>query len=438
MKGRFSTYMLTSMADTWDVFVGELKRVFRDPEVLLIFVVAGLAYPFIYNLIYYKNVIEDVPVAVVDMCGTEDSRAFIFNWDATPEVKVVYACATMEEAEHLLKAQKIHGILYIPADYSVTLASGMETAHISVYVDMSSFLYIKNVYLSANLVALEEMNRIQVDRYEAMNMGEQMSWALVQGVRYDDISLFNPTAGYGTFLVPAVLILILHQTLLFGICVLCGTAIEENSEVFLLPGKKRRYSVLRIILGRSAAYLTLYMAIGAFDLLVVPRIFNLPHIGLNWDIIRMMLPFLLATIYMSMSIGIFLKEREMGMVTLLFTSLIFIFISGISWPFEAMPHFWQVAAKTIPATLGINAYIHLNSMGATLSTIADEYYGLWIQAGAYFLLCTLIYLIRSRIHERNAVRLERIAALRKVVKAKHQAVTLMERRNGARQAEHKE
>ena len=433
MKHRFSSYIITSLIDVWNIFVGELRRVFKDPGVMILFFLAGLAYPFIYNLMYYKNVIQEVPVAVVDMCGSQQSRDFIRKWDATPEVQVVYACTTMEEAEHLLRAQKVHGILYIPVDYSAALASGLDAAKISLYADMSSFLYMKNVYLSANMVAVNEMNRIQVERYEAMNMGEQMSWALVQGVQYDDVSIFNPTAGYGSFLVPAVLVLILHQTLLFGICMLCGTAREENSEVFLLPGKKRRYSVLRIITGRSAAYFVIYMAIGAFDLLVVPRIFHLPHLANPWDIVRMLAPFLLGTIYLAMAIGSFLKEREMGMVTLLFTSLILIFLSGVSWPFEAMPRFWQIVAKCLPSTWGVNTYVRLNTMGANISTLIDDYNKMWLIAGAYFLICVLIYLVRSRLHERQAVKMERIANLRRMARARQRAEQVKQRAEEVKQ-----
>ena len=57
--------------------------------------------------------------------------------------------------------------------------------------------------------------------------------------------------------------LILHQTLFFGICMLGGTAREENKELFLLPGRRRGYSVLRITIGRSAAYFLIYYALGA-------------------------------------------------------------------------------------------------------------------------------------------------------------------------------
>ncbi|MCR4664558.1 MAG: ABC transporter permease [Paludibacteraceae bacterium] len=382
---------LTRLHDTWRVYVHELRRVFRDSGVMLIFFVAGLAYPILYNIIYIKNIVRDVEVAVVDMSASQSSREFVFRFDATPEVCVSHTCATMDEAKALLKSQKVHGILYIPADYETVLVTGLETAHISLYCDMSSFLYMKNVYTAANMVMLDYMNRIQVDRYEAVNIGEEMSWALVQAVPFEAVALFNPSGGYGSFLVPAILVLIVFQTLFFGINMLHGTAREENTEVYILPGRKRRASVFRLLVGRGAAYFVLYMAIGAFGMILVPVIFDLPHLALVGDMLRFMVPFLLASVYFSIFLASFQRERETGMVTMLFSSLIFFFVSGFSWPWESMNPYWKAFGYILPSTWGMHGYLHMQSMGATLATTAREYNMLWLLALIYFLACVLLY-----------------------------------------------
>lgn len=392
---RWIDELLTRLGDTWRVYVLELRRIFRDSGVMLIFFVAGLAYPVIYNLIYVRNVVENVEVAVVDMSCSPASREFVYRFDAAPEVQVTHTCATMEEAQALLKAQKIHGILYIPADYESILLTGLETAHISLYCDMSSFLYMKNVLTAANMVMLDYMNNIQIDRYEAMNIGEEMSWALVQSVPFKAVPLFNPTGGYGTFLVPPILALIVHQTLFFGINMLQGTAREENTEVFILPGRRRRASVFRLLIGRGAAYFVIYMAIASFGMILIPIIFDLPHLAAVGDVLRFMVPFLLSTIYFSIFLGSFQKERETGMVTMLFSSLIFFFISGVSWPWESMNPFWRGIGYLFPSTWGMHGYIHLQSMGATLETTAREYRMLWVLTAFYFGACALLYAYRA-------------------------------------------
>ena len=126
-------------------FVSELQRIFRDPGVMVIFIVATLAYPLIYKALYWNEQITDVPVAVVDLSNSPQSRSFLDRWNASPDIRLTYSCTSMAEAEQLLREQKVHGIVYFPHDFARQLGDPLGKAHISLYCDMSSFLYMKAI-----------------------------------------------------------------------------------------------------------------------------------------------------------------------------------------------------------------------------------------------------------------------------------------------------
>jgi ABC-2 type transport system permease protein len=294
--------------------------------------------------------------------------------------------ALMAEAEQLLRDQEVHGIIYFPRDFANQLADPLGQAHISLYCDMSSFLYMKAIYLSCNQVMLESMRNIQIDRYEQMGIGKEFAWSLVQDAPYHETALFTPTGGYGSFLIPAVLVLILHQTLFFGICMLGGTAREENQENF----------GIRNLIGRSLAYFLIYYALAAILLGFYPRLFGIPHIGDIGDILLLMVPYILAVIFFSLCVSVFIRNRESGLVLLISSSLIFLFMAGISWPKEMIPTPWWYIACCIPYTFGSHAFIHINSMGASLATTSAEYIGLCIQAMLYFCLACVLFTIRRK------------------------------------------
>ena len=376
-------------------FVTELQRIFRDPGVTVIFIVATLAYPLIYKALYWNEQITDVPVAVVDMSNSPESRAFLHKWNAAPDIRLTHTCSSMAEAEQLLRDQKVHGIIYFPRDFEKQLADPLGQAHISLYCDMSSFLYMKAIYLSCNQVMLESMRNIQIDRYEQMGMDKEFAWALVQDAPYSETALFTPTGGYGSFLIPAVLVLILHQTLLFGICMLGGTAREENDENYSFSS----------LLGRAGACFIIYFALAAILLGFLPRLFDIPHIGAIDDVLLLIVPYLLAVIFFSLCVSVFIRNRESGLVLLISTSLIFLFMAGISWPKEMIPEAWRYLSYFIPYTWGAHAFIHINSMGASLihtngftASVAPEFISLWILAAGYFLLaCGLFYVRKKRV-----------------------------------------
>ena len=366
----------------WQNFVDEIKRIFRDPGVVLIFIVATLIYPLIYKTIYWNEQITDVPVAVVDLSNSSESRAFLHKWNATPDVKLCYQCTSMAEAEQLLRDQKVHGIIYIPRDFASQLADPFGKAHISLYCDMSSFLYMKAIYLSCNQLMLESMRTVQIDRYQQMGIDKEFAWALVQDAPYTETALFTPTGGYGSFLIPAVLVMILHQTLFFGICMLGGTAREENID---------RYS-FRSLFGRAGAYFVVYYTLAAIVLGFYPRLLDIPHIGSIGDILLFNVPLILSIIFFSLCVSVFIRNRESGLVLLISSSLIFLFMAGISWPKEMIPDPWWYLACCIPYTWGAHGFIHMNSMGASLAITGNEYIALWILTGVYMLIaCGLFY-----------------------------------------------
>ena len=388
------------------VFPHELKRIFTDPGVIVIFIVATLVYPLLYKAIYWNEQITDLPVAVVDLSQSAESRTFLHHWNASPDIRLTHTCNSIAEAEQLLREQKVHGIVYFPRDFASQLADPLGQAHISLYCDMSSFLYMKAIYLSCNQVMLESMRNIQIDRYESMGYGREFSWALVQDAPYTETALYNPTGGYGSFLIPAVLVLILHQTLLFGICMLAGTARDDDKVLYRVLGKGRVAGVLRLILGRAAAYFTIYYALAAILLGLLPRLFDIPHIGDIGDILRFIVPYILACIFFSMTVSVFIRNRESGLVLLISTSLIFLFMAGISWPKEMMPAAWRYLSYFIPYTWGAHGFIHINSMGATLWSTRNEYISLWILSGGYFLAtCVITYFagIRKEKEQTEAV-----------------------------------
>ncbi len=366
-------------------FVNELRRIFRDPGVTVIFIVATLAYPLIYKALYWNEQITNVPVAVVDLSNSPQSREFLHQWNATPDIRLTHTCVSMKEAEQLLRDQKVHGIIYFPRDFAKQLADPLGQAHISLYCDMSSFLYMKAIYLSCNNVMLESMRNIQIDRYEQMGMDKEFAWALVQDAPYTETALFTPTGGYGSFLIPAVLVLILHQTLFFGICMLGGTAREEGLD---------QYSI-RSLIGRSIAYFLIYYALAAILLGFFPRLFGIPHIGAIGDILLLMIPYILAVVFFSLCVSVFIRNRESGLVILISTSLIFLFMAGISWPKEMIPDEWRYLSFFIPYTWGAHGFIHINSMGATLWQTRMEYFALWGLTVGYFAIACILFYIKN-------------------------------------------
>jgi len=372
------------------IFVDEVKNIFKDRGVMILVVVAVLAYPLLYCLLYINETLVDVPVAVVDASRTPRSAEFIRHLDATRDVSVTEKPATMQEAQQTFNEGKVHGVIYLPADFDKKINKG-EQAIVSVYSDMSSFLYYRAMVLSTNYVSLDMGKEIQVARLNAIGVTGEQQAIVSDPIPYKSVILYNEGMGFASFLMPAILILIIQQTLFFGIGMAAGTAREENRFHELVSSSVHRGGTFRVILGKALAFFSLYLLWSVYLLGFIPWLFNLPHIGNPFTLLEFVVPFLLATIFFSMTVSVFVPSREIQMILLLFFSLILLFLSGISWPQSSISGFWKAFSWLFPATFGIQAYFKINTMGASIHEVGFEQIGLWVQTAVYFITTLLAY-----------------------------------------------
>ena len=376
----------TALLDIWQVFSAEVRRIFSDPMVMLVFFIATLLYPLIFCSVYYKETVINLPVAVVDDSDCEASHRFIHKLESTPEIEVAYHCCNLAEARHLMNNHSIHAIFYFPHDYGTRLAS-LRTARVAVMCDMSSFLYYKNALLGGNNVLIDEMHTIELQRYALTGITGQQASDLVQPVVYDDVKLYHPAGGFSSFFLPALLMLIVHQTLFIGILILCGDANENHRALRLIPPRLRNHSIHRVTIGRTLCFVLLYIPITLVDLWLIPHWFNMPQLGALRHILVFLLPFILSVTLFGMSFGnLFVRQKMSGVLCCVFFSVILFFLSGMVWPQSNMPRFWYLFSHIFPSTPGIQGFVRLSTMGATLAEVRHEYLTLWVQVLVYF--CT--------------------------------------------------
>ncbi|MCD8260600.1 MAG: ABC transporter permease [Bacteroides sp.] len=394
----FSTKIKEGINSLFYIWKREFQTTFRDQGVLIFFIVVPLAYPLLYGFIYTNEVAREVPVAVVDHSHSALSREYLRKIDATPDVRIVSYCADMEEAKLLMKERKVYGIVYVPAEFNQDIARGQQ-ATVSIYCDMSGLLYYKNILLANTDVSLSMNRDIKATLAGAYTEREEEIAAMP--VEYENVALFNPTNGFAAFLIPAVLTLLIQQTLLLGIGLSVGTAQEKNKFHDLVPMNRHYQSTLRIVLGKGLCYCMVYSVVAVYVLCIVPALFKLNQIGHPGNLLLFMLPYLASCIFFAMTASIAIRNRETCMPIFVFTSIPLLFISGISWPGAAIPDFWRYFSYLFPSTFGINGFVKINNMGATLSEIGWEYQALWIQAGVYFLTTCIVYrwqILQSRKH----------------------------------------
>lgn len=386
----------------FQIWYREIGNIFRDKGIMIFILFVPLAYPLLYSYVYTNEVVRDVPVAVVDESNSHLSRELLRKMDASPDMKTAARCNNMDEAIELIRRHEVYGVVRIPSTFTTELAKGNQ-APIGLYCDMSSMLYYKALLLTATNVSLEVNKDIKVNHYVTGTTDRQEEVNKTP-ITYDYVALYNPQSGFAAFLIPPVLMLIIQQTLLLGIGMSAGNSRERHNGS-VIPYHPWYRNPVNIVLGKALPYFTLYVILAIYMFTVVTRMFTLPQLGHYDTFIAFVIPYILACIFLAMVMSSFIYRREDSILLLVFLSVPMLFLSGLSWPVSDMPGFWKYLSYLFPSTFGMNGYVRITSMGASLGDIRTEYVSLWIQAGIYFLLACLFYCRQysQRQKQKNAI-----------------------------------
>ena len=369
----------------------ELLLVFRDEGVVIFFLVLNAVYPVLYALIYNPEVVRNERVVVVDDNRTHASRDLVRRLDATQEIAIAGYAANMQEAQEAMHRKDCYGILHVPRDFGQSAGRG-EQAHVSLYCDMSVMMRYKAMFTALSNVTQAMGNERMAAMVEpVVNMGGSI-------VENRQVPVGNPAMGIASAVLLFILPLVLQQSMILGIAMLHGGSIERRRRnggrdpmaVEATPGAT--------IVGKMMCHQIIYVLPVIYVLHYVPLMFGFPQYGNLLHIICLAVPFIIAVSFMGQTLSAFVNERESVFLLFVFSSVVFVFLTGVSWPRYLMSRLWWLVGDCVPGTWMVNGYVLMQTNGATLYQVQHPYWMLWLQVPVMFILA---YLVERYVNRRR-------------------------------------
>ena len=361
-------------------FTDEFRGVVSDRMAFGLIVLAPIVYGVFYPQPYLGQLIKDIPIAVVDDDSSDVSRTIIQAVNADEAVKVVLRPPSLADAQAALARREVFGILSIPAGTEREILKG-DQARLPAYVDSAYFLLYNRTLQGIQ----EGVGAVTADlaARSARPDGSLYRAALAQSSPVEILNqpLFNPTGGYGSYVVPAAFMLIIQQTRLMGSATVAGVAYEQGGR-----STRRRRGTVSAVIGQSLAQLLLALPGLALFLIVLPRIYGFSASNHVLDLIVLAIPFILSVSLLGQFVGNWFKRGETAVLLFVAISLPMFFLVGVAWPVEAIPPMLRTASFILPSTFGIDGLVRVNQMGATLTDVWKAWIGLWVLTGVYAVL----------------------------------------------------
>jgi ABC-2 type transport system permease protein len=367
---------------TADFFRKEVRALRKDGGALLLLFGALIIYPLVYSIAYQKEIVRDLKTIVVDQDKSSTSRRLSMFINQAEEILVVGEVSSLYEAQKLFEENQASGILLIPKGFEDDLFSGNQT-DVSVYADGSYFLLYRQM-IAGSMKAVGTFSAgVEVKKMMAQGMAYNQALKSRDPVSADFHFLYNPAGGYATFLMPGMILIILQQTLLIGIGLLGGTDKEKGRYSYLIPRNLSKREVVPILLGKSMAYLLLYLFNFIMTMVWFYNWFSYPDKGGFIHLMMLAVPFLLSTIFLGITLSVLFRSRESSIMFMVFLSPIVLFLSGTSWPATSIPSFLYTLAHVFPATLMVPAFYRTRIMGVDFQSVRHEYILMLIQMVFY-------------------------------------------------------
>nr|WP_321412261.1 ABC transporter permease [uncultured Carboxylicivirga sp.] len=361
----------------------ELHNIVKDSGVILIFFVATLLYPALYAFVYQKEAIDELPVAVIDNDNTQTSRKLVKMLDASSDIAITEKINDFQQAEHLFLEKKIYGIITLDNGFEKQVMKG-EQAHMGVYCDGSYIMHYKTVLTAATQAGLTFGAGVQAKKLMMKGTPKSQLMAQISPVNLVSKPLFNATGGYGTYLMPPIMVLVIQQLLLIGIGMIGGTHREKHKGKYIISEEIKERGWDSWFLGRALSYFIIFMLVAYYLFVLTFKWFDFPIHGTSSDAMVLLIPMILASVFLAMWISTYFYFRVQSMMLFLFTSFIFLFLSGISWPVEAFPAFFKWFAQILPSTHGIQGIMKIQIFGAELSEVQNHITALWTLTAIFF------------------------------------------------------
>ncbi len=332
----------------FDTFRGTVRSV----AVWSLLILAVVGYAFYYPLAYAGQTAVKLPLIVVDEDHSPLSRSLVRALDATRAVSARTVDVGYIDAQRMLRAGVVDGVVMIPRGFESQLLSGHP---MGMAIDLDGSHLVRASAIGSSLT--DTLQGIIKQRLEALDAAVQVDLpSVVQR------PLYNTSDGYGSYVVPAVTGIILQQTLLLGAALIAALRRQTRAEPLRTPG----------FIGLWGALVLMGLLANLFYFGFVFWVQDYPRMGNPLGMSCMALLFAASCSALGLALGSCFDQAMRVMQLLVGTSVPLFFLGGATWPTFLIPGWLVAIAQLSPATSAIRSFVELNSAGATLAEVSPR------------------------------------------------------------------
>lgn len=372
----------------WETVRTVLARGAFTKDTFVIFVIAVAFYLLFYAWPYAAQNVTSIQTAVVDLDRSAASRAMIERIKSVAMINVVAIGTDRAEGESLYKTEKVAAVITIPENFEENLLAGK---HTSVALTANGAFPVKSRAVMAGLMGVVGETTAASMALNLVRAGaplETLKKLQTAPVAFTDVNLYNPLSGYASYIVAAVMPIIIQAVMFVSIVMSLGGWLASANPP----------SVLRAVCRNVHGFAALYVAFWLFSLMWLAYalgpdfvLFDFASMQNPGGTLLMAAIFGAAVVSFGLAFTFAMGTNAYGAQFFVVISAPALFLSGVVHPLFDMTPPALVLRLLLPSTSGINGLVAVSQNGAPLYAVTVQIAHLLLLTVAYgvlaFVLC---------------------------------------------------
>lgn len=338
----------------WLVFWRELAWLRRRKFLLVLSTILPIALMAVLTLVFSAGLATRLPIAVLDLDGSDLSRTIIRMVDATPDTAVAQRVGDLAEGRKLLIEGKVHGFLMLPLHLERDVTAGRRPEVVFFYNTQT--LTTGNLVVRGISAALPTAAAgIRLSLRTGQGQASDLAQADLAPIPVQIHPLFNPTLNYVHFLLAALIPSVLQIIVITASAYSVGLDVETPHRLRIL--RRLGGGLWPAMAGKILPLTLVFLAVLGLSDLWLFGYFDLPLHGSRWLLLSAGLLFILACQMFGALLALLLRSTPSAIsIATLLTSPAFGYM-GIGFPRLAMNSFAYGFGALLPGTWYLMARI---------------------------------------------------------------------------------
>lgn len=182
----------------------EIKHIIEDKFLLFMYFIIPLFVGFFVYSTISKALIVDIPIGIVDLDNSSESRNLIFDINSSSVLKIAKQYGSIKEAKNDIASKNIYALVVIPNHFEANIKKHI-APEVAIYYNTQLVFIGKNIQSALTLVFKNKDAKLNFTR----NIADSKNTTLALGKSIEFmpkiISLYNPHSNFSQFLLTAIL-----------------------------------------------------------------------------------------------------------------------------------------------------------------------------------------------------------------------------------------